>query len=147
MVGADALFPTPCPSPRPCGAPLSSSACGAGSATGAGWPSPANHDVVSSSLTFVGRCQLGASLKAPCRRKKGSCLEYSTDVVCLVVFWRYRYKLSLCDLAEMFLQRGIQFTHEAVRDWETRLRPGLIDALRKWVQKYRHGVGFLPSIR
>jgi putative transposase len=64
-----------------------------------------------------------------------------------VVFWRYRYKLSLCDLAEMFLQRGIQFTHEAVRDRETKLRPGLINALRKWVQKYRHGVGFLPSIR
>jgi putative transposase len=58
-------------------------------------------------------------------------LEYPTDVVCLVVFWRYRYKLSLRDLAEMFLQRGIEFTHEAVRDWETKLRPWLTDALRK----------------
>ena len=32
-------------------------------------------------------------------------LEYPTDIVLLVVFWRLRYKLSLRDLAEMFLQR------------------------------------------
>jgi putative transposase len=58
-------------------------------------------------------------------------LEYPTDVVCLVVFWRFRYKLSLRDLAEMFLQRGIRFTHEAVRDWEAKLALLLGDALRK----------------
>jgi putative transposase len=63
-------------------------------------------------------------------------LEYPTDVVCLVVFWRLRYKLSLRDLAEMFLQRGICFTHEAVRDWETKLTLLLGDARRK----RRHGV-------
>src|SRR4051794_41540648 len=34
---------------------------------------------------------------------------------------RLRYKLSLRDLAEMFLIRGLVFTHEAVRDWETKL--------------------------
>jgi putative transposase len=33
-------------------------------------------------------------------------LQYPTDVVCLVVLWRVRYKLSLRDLAEMFLERG-----------------------------------------
>jgi hypothetical protein len=33
-------------------------------------------------------------------------LQYPTDVVSLVVFWRFRYKLSVRDLAEMFLQRG-----------------------------------------
>jgi putative transposase len=33
-------------------------------------------------------------------------LQYPTDVVCLVVLRRFRYKLSLRDLAEMFLQRG-----------------------------------------
>jgi putative transposase len=41
-------------------------------------------------------------------------LQYPTDVACLVVLWRFHYKLSLRDLAEMFLQRGIMFTHEAV---------------------------------
>ena len=30
-------------------------------------------------------------------------LEYPTDIVLLVVLWRLRYKLSLRDLAEMFL--------------------------------------------
>jgi transposase-like protein len=47
-------------------------------------------------------------------------LEYPTDIVLLVVVWRVRYKLSLRDLAEMFLTRGFVFTHEAVRDWEAR---------------------------
>ena len=52
-------------------------------------------------------------------------LQYPTDVICLVVLWRFRYKLSLQDLAEMFLQRSIVFTHEAVRAWgeETGTRP------------------------
>jgi hypothetical protein len=49
----------------------------------------------------------------------------------LVVFWRVRYKLSLRDLAEMFLIRGIVFTHEAVRDWEAKLAPLLSEGLRK----------------
>jgi len=47
-------------------------------------------------------------------------LEYPTDIVLLVGVWRVRYKLSLRDLAEMFLTRGFVFTHEAVRDWEAR---------------------------
>ena len=42
-------------------------------------------------------------------------VEFPTDVVLLVVRWRLRYKLSLRDLAEMFLERGFEFTHEAVR--------------------------------
>jgi putative transposase len=58
-------------------------------------------------------------------------LQYPTDVVCLVVVWRHRYKLSLRDLAEMFLQRGIIFSHEAVRDWERKLAPLLSETLRK----------------
>src|SRR5258707_2706055 len=57
-------------------------------------------------------------------------LEYPTDIVLLVVLWRLRYKLSLRDLAEMFLERGFEFTHEAVRDWEARFAPLLADQLR-----------------
>src|SRR5262249_44907771 len=45
-------------------------------------------------------------------------LHYPPDVLCLVVLRRVRYKLSLRDLAEMFLERGVIFTHEAVREWE-----------------------------
>jgi len=34
------------------------------------------------------------------------------------------------DLAEMFLERGFEFTHEAVRDWEARFAPLMIQQLR-----------------
>jgi putative transposase len=57
-------------------------------------------------------------------------LEFPTDIVVLVVVWRLRYKLSLRDLAEMFLERGFEFTHEAVREWETRFAPLVADRLR-----------------
>ena len=57
-------------------------------------------------------------------------LEFPTDIVLLVVLWRLRYKLSLRDLAEMFLERGFEFTHEAVREWEARFTPHLTDHFR-----------------
>lgn len=57
-------------------------------------------------------------------------LEYPTDLVLLVVLWRLRYKLSLRDLAEMFLTRGFVFTHETVREWEARFAPLLANHLR-----------------
>ena len=57
--------------------------------------------------------------------------QYPSDVIALVVFWRLRYKLSLRDLPEMFLLRGIEFTYETVRDWEAKLTPLLIENLRR----------------
>jgi len=57
--------------------------------------------------------------------------QYPSDVIALVVFWRLRYKLSLRDLPEMFLLRGIEFSHETVREWEAKLTPVLIDHLRR----------------
>jgi putative transposase len=57
-------------------------------------------------------------------------LEFPTDIVLLAVVWRLRYKLSLRDVAEMFLERGFAFTHEAVRDWEERCAPLITDQLR-----------------
>jgi len=61
----------------------------------------------------------------PCNHR-----QYPTDVVLLVVRWRLRHKLRLRDLAEMFLVRGIVFSHEAVRDREARFAPLLADQLR-----------------
>jgi putative transposase len=62
-------------------------------------------------------------LCSPCRRKfnerTGTAynhLQFPTDVVLLVVLWRLRYKLSLQDLAEMFLIRGFEFTKEGLYD-------------------------------
>jgi putative transposase len=57
--------------------------------------------------------------------------QYPSDVIALVVLWRLRYKLSLRDLSEMFLIRGIVFSYEAVRDWEAKLTPALTDHLRR----------------
>jgi transposase-like protein len=57
--------------------------------------------------------------------------QYPSDVIALVVLWRLRYKLALHDLPEMFLIRGIVFSHEAVRDWETKLTPAPAENLRR----------------
>jgi putative transposase len=57
-------------------------------------------------------------------------LEYPPDIVLLVVFSRLRYKLSLRDLAEIFLERGFVFPHEALRNGEARFAPLITDQLR-----------------
>ena len=57
-------------------------------------------------------------------------VQFPTDIVLIVVLWRLRYKLSLCDLVEMFAVRGHDFSHETVRDWEARFTPLLAKQLR-----------------
>src|SRR3712207_3988807 len=57
--------------------------------------------------------------------------QYPSDVIALVVLRRLRYKLALRDLAEMFLVRGLVFSHEAVREWEAELTPALAEELRR----------------
>src|ERR1043165_6154826 len=57
-------------------------------------------------------------------------LQVPTAVALLVVLWRLRYKLSLRDLAEMFLTRGFTSADEAVREWVERFAPLLTERLR-----------------
>ncbi len=57
--------------------------------------------------------------------------QYPSDLIALVVLWRLRYKLSLRDLPEMFVIRGIVFSHEPVREWEAKLTPALAEHLRR----------------
>jgi len=57
--------------------------------------------------------------------------QFPSEVIALVVLWRLRYQLNLRDLSEMFLLRGIVFSHEAVRDWEVKLTPALAENLRR----------------
>lgn len=64
-------------------------------------------------------------------------LGYPPTIVLLVVFSRLRSHLSLRDLAEIFLERGVAFTHETVRDWEARFAPLITDQ----VQMKRRGQG------
>jgi transposase-like protein len=57
--------------------------------------------------------------------------QYPSDVIALVVLWRLRYRLTLRDLSEMFLHRGIVFSYQAVREWEAKLAPVLAGELRQ----------------
>jgi putative transposase len=73
-----------------------------------------------------------------CRRKSNersgtpfNFLEFPTDIVFETVLCRLRYKLSLRNLAEMYLLRGFEFTHEAVREWEERFAPLLTEQIRR----------------
>src|SRR5918993_2283065 len=64
-------------------------------------------------------------------------LEFPTDIVFEIVLCRLLYKLSLRNLAQMFLLRGFEFTHEAVREWEERsrrcwLNRSVVSARAKW---------------
>jgi transposase-like protein len=57
--------------------------------------------------------------------------QYPSDAIALVVLWRLRHRLTLRDLSEMFLVRGLVFSHEAVREWEAKLAPVLAGELRR----------------
>ena len=57
--------------------------------------------------------------------------QYPSDIIALVVLWRLRYRLTLRDLCEMFLLRGIVFSHEALREWKAKLAPVLAGELRR----------------
>jgi transposase-like protein len=77
------------------------------------------------------RCR---SCGKPFNERSGGALnraQFPSDIIALVVLWRLRYQLSLRDLSEVFLLRGIVFSHEAVRDWEAKLTPGLAENLRR----------------
>jgi putative transposase len=55
--------------------------------------------------------------------------QYPSDVIALVVLWRLSYHLTLRDLAEVFLVRGILFSYESVRQWEAKLAPAVAEEL------------------
>lgn len=57
-------------------------------------------------------------------------LEVPTDIVFEVLLCRVRYKFSYRDVAEYFLLRGFEFTHETVRDWEERFLPLFTEQIR-----------------
>jgi putative transposase len=58
-------------------------------------------------------------------------------VIAVVVLWRPRHRLTLRDLVEKLLRRGIVFNHDADRAREAKLVPVLEDDLRRC----RHGKG------
>ena len=57
-------------------------------------------------------------------------VEVPTDIIFQVLLSRVRYKLSYRDVAELFLLRGFEFTHETVSDWEERFLPLFTEQIR-----------------
>ncbi len=57
--------------------------------------------------------------------------HHPSDIIALAALSRPRHRLTLRDLAEMFLVRGTTFSHEAVRGWEAKLAPMLADESRR----------------
>src|SRR5439155_22064778 len=91
-------------------------------------------------LNLNRRTELGYAIFrcGSCRRKSNertgtpfNFLELPTDIVFEIVLCRLRYKLSLRDVPEMYLLRGFEFTHEAVREWEERFAPLLAEHIRR----------------
>jgi transposase-like protein len=70
-------------------------------------------------------------LAAFARRQVSRRSETPSDVIALVVLWCLRYTLAPRDLPEVFPIRGIVFSHEAVRDSETKLMPAMAESLRR----------------
>ncbi len=64
-----------------------------------------------------------------------------SDIIAFVVFCRLRCRLTLGDLSEIMALRGIEVSHEAVRDREAKLLPVMGDALRKRRHGTRRGSG------
>ena len=64
-----------------------------------------------------------------------------SDIIAFVVFCRLRYRLTLRDLSEVMALRGIEVSHEAIRDWEAKLLPVMGDALRERRHGTRRGAG------
>ena len=70
--------------------------------------------------------------------------QYPSDVIALVVLWRLRYKLSLRDLAEMFLIRGLVFTYEARWCMNTRIRT-VIPPNKRRIEQANAGLAILVA--
>ena len=64
-----------------------------------------------------------------------------SDIIAFVVICLRHYRLMLGDLSGILALRGIEVSHEAIRDWETKLLPVMGDALRK----HRHGTRCGPG--
>ena len=62
--------------------------------------------------------------------------HYPNDIIYIVVFFYYRYKLSLVDVTEIMALRGIYISHETVRQWAQRFGTdiGVKFRARRWGQ-------------
>ncbi len=53
----------------------------------------------------------------------------------MAVRWYLRYKLSLCDITELLLGRGVNVSREAIREWVQKFSPQIAKTLNKKLRK------------
>ncbi len=64
-----------------------------------------------------------------------------SDIIAFIVFCRLGYRLTLRNLSEILLRRGIEVSYEAIRDWKIKLLPVMDQELRKCRHGKRRGPG------
>jgi len=64
------------------------------------------------------------------------------SIIGFAVRYYHRFKLSLRDISELLLDRGIKVTYETIRNWNKTWGPLFAKSLRK-----RRGSTFTPSSR
>jgi putative transposase len=52
-------------------------------------------------------------------------------IIIMAVRWYLRYKLSLADITELLLERGVNVSREAVREWVRKFGPQIAKSLNK----------------
>ena len=57
--------------------------------------------------------------------------QYPTAIITMVVFFYYRYKLSLVDITEIMALRNVYLSHETVRRWVQIFGADLANKCRK----------------
>lgn len=59
-------------------------------------------------------------------------------VITMAVRWYIRYKLSLRDITELLIERGVNVSHESIREWVLKFGPEIANTL----DQKRRGIGF-----
>ena len=63
------------------------------------------------------RCRLCCKQYNERTGTKFNYIEYPTEIIMLVVYYYYRFKLSLDDVAEIMAIRGIKLSHQTIHNW------------------------------
>jgi putative transposase len=63
--------------------------------------------------------------------------RFPATIIIMAVRWYLRYKLSLADITELLLERNINVSREAVREWVQKFGP----QIRKILNKKRQNIG------
>lgn len=69
---------------------------------------------------------------------KFSGYRFPGAVIIMAVRWYVRYKLSLRDITELLMERGINVSHESIREWVLKFGP----EIAKTIDRKRRGIGF-----